>query len=212
MVIHISKWLECICCEYPDDRFFIVSCFDVTILWYMVVILHRNGEGNSFDPAFKTNFLKTESLTFIKALGIVFHFRIIITYLIWTIVYSYIGDNMIDPKESEWYGTYEGDFNTIIPLSQSPWFLNDTFWLQTLSNQGRLSYNTSTGDHLQFTTADLQNWMLQGMSLYNPSYSLCSIMLLSCLFVVYSWIRTINEAWINYDDNEFQEISWHRRR
>jgi len=69
---------------------------------------------------------------------------------------------MIDPKDSEWWGTYAaGSTTTIIPMNQTQWYVDDTFGLQTMDRASRLSFNTSTGDHLQFSSADLQNWMLQ---------------------------------------------------
>jgi palmitoyl-protein thioesterase len=100
-----------------------------------------NGESEAaFNPAFKSNFLKTTSLTMIKALA----------------------DTMIDPKDSEWWGSYDvGSFTKLLPMNQTSWYTADTFGLKTMDQGGRLSFNTSVGDHLQFTKAELEAWMLQ---------------------------------------------------
>jgi len=71
-------------------------------------------------------------------------------------------DTMIDPKDSEWWGSYAvGSTSTVLPMAQTAWYQQDTFGLQTLDKAGRLTFNTSTGDHLQFSLTDLQAWLVQ---------------------------------------------------
>jgi len=102
-------------------------------------IAQWNGEGSSFDPAQKTNFLKTQQLTMIKALG----------------------DTMIDPRESEWWGSYStGSYTNLLTMRDTVWYGADTFGLKTLDLSGRLLFNTSNGNHLQFSNTDLENWMI----------------------------------------------------
>ena len=52
----------------------------------------------------------------------------------------------------QWFGFYApGQDKTILPLEQSPLYLEDWLGLQKLDSAGRLQQLSCIGDHLQFT-------------------------------------------------------------
>eukprot|EP01065_Artemidia_motanka_P050504 TRINITY_DN865_c0_g1_i1.p2 TRINITY_DN865_c0_g1~~TRINITY_DN865_c0_g1_i1.p2 ORF type:complete len:340 (+),score=161.42 TRINITY_DN865_c0_g1_i1:76-1095(+) len=98
-----------------------------------------NGEGEtSFNSTFKTNFLRTEKMTMVKALG----------------------DHMVFPNEGEWWGHFaEGSFTEVVKMRDTEYYKQDTFGLKTMDSQGRLAFNTTDGDHLQFSMEQLFWWV-----------------------------------------------------
>jgi len=65
---------------------------------------------------------------------------------------QFTNDTMVQPIASEWFGFYApGQDKTILPLEQSPLYLEDWLGLQKLDSAGRLQQLSCIGDHLQFT-------------------------------------------------------------
>eukprot|EP00756_Hemistasia_phaeocysticola_P038182 Hpha_TRINITY_DN16742_c0_g3::TRINITY_DN16742_c0_g3_i4::g.80475::m.80475/K01074/PPT; palmitoyl-protein thioesterase len=97
-----------------------------------------NGEGaTTFNPTFKSNFLRTEQMHAVKALG----------------------DHMVFPNEGEWWGHFaEGSYTEVVQMRDTEYYKQDTFGLKTLDQSGKLTFSTTPGDHLQFSTTDLYGW------------------------------------------------------
>ena len=63
---------------------------------------------------------------------------------------------MVEPNDSEWFGFYaDGSKTQAIPMHKTQWYLEDSFGLQTLDKAGKIFFETTPGDHLQFSIRDL---------------------------------------------------------
>ena len=61
-------------------------------------------------------------------------------------------DTMVEPKESEHFEFYApGQAENILPLRESPIYLEDRIGLRALDESGRLHFLEVEGDHLQFS-------------------------------------------------------------
>merc|ERR1712055_129134 len=61
-------------------------------------------------------------------------------------------DTMVEPKESEHFEFYTpGQSDVILPLKESPIYVEDRIGLKALDESGRLHFLDVEGDHLQFT-------------------------------------------------------------
>lgn len=61
-------------------------------------------------------------------------------------------DTMVEPRESEHFEFYvPGQAEEILPLRESPLYLEDWIGLRTLDETGRLHFYSVEGDHLQFS-------------------------------------------------------------
>ena len=99
-----------------------------------------NNEGETINEMFKTNFLKTNKFVMVKALA----------------------DTMVFPNEGEWYGHYEdgkNDYKTILRMNETNWYKSDLFGLKTADEAGKIHFETTPGNHLQFTEKDLFGWI-----------------------------------------------------
>jgi hypothetical protein len=93
-----------------------------------------NNEGAVSNSTFKTNFLKTKKFAMVKALQ----------------------DAMVFPNEGEWWGHYaDGQFSTVLTMKETNWYLQDTFGLKTADEAGRIFFETTPGNHLDFTEQQL---------------------------------------------------------
>jgi len=45
----------------------------------------------------------------------------------------------------------------LVPFTESDFYLNDTLGLKTLNEAGRIQFVSVDGDHLQFSTSDINN-------------------------------------------------------
>jgi len=67
-------------------------------------------------------------------------------------------DTMVEPKESEHFEYYApGQAEVIVPLRESPIYLEDRIGLKALDEAGRLHFYEVEGDHLQFS----RDWFVQ---------------------------------------------------
>merc|ERR1712046_14810 len=61
-------------------------------------------------------------------------------------------DGMVEPRESEHFEFYTpGQSDVILPLRESPIYVEDRIGLKALDESGRLHFLDVEGDHLQFT-------------------------------------------------------------
>jgi palmitoyl-protein thioesterase len=95
-----------------------------------------NNEGPAKNQTYKDNFVKLEKLVLVKALQ----------------------DTMIQPRDSEWFGFFaDNSQSTLLPMNETMWYLEDSFGLQTLHKAGRVYFETTPGNHLQFGVKDLEH-------------------------------------------------------
>jgi len=68
------------------------------------------------------------------------------------ILVKHSDDSMVEPRESEHFEFYSpGQSDIILPLKESPIYLEDRIGLKALDEAGRLHFLEVDGDHLQFT-------------------------------------------------------------
>ena len=97
-----------------------------------------NGEGVAINATYKENFIKTKRLIMIKALR----------------------DTMVFPNEGEHWGHFaDNSLSNVVPMKETTWYQQDTFGLQTLDKAGKIVFDTTEGDHLQFTEEELVGWV-----------------------------------------------------
>jgi palmitoyl-protein thioesterase len=97
-----------------------------------------NNEGNTVNPAFKENFLKTNTFAMIKA----------------------DADTVVVPREGEWFGAYaDNDYSTLLSMTETSWYKDDLFGLKTAHQDGKIKFNSTSGNHLEFTDDELYGWL-----------------------------------------------------
>jgi len=102
-------------------------------------IAQWNNEGNTVDPAIATNFGKTKRFAMIKAEK----------------------DTMVYPNDGEWWGSFAEDGKTKLAMNETDWYKKDLFGLKTADEAGKIFFNSTTGNHLKFTEAELFGWVDQ---------------------------------------------------
>jgi hypothetical protein len=61
-------------------------------------------------------------------------------------------DTMVYPNAGEWWGQFApGQFKTIQTMKETDLFKNNLFGLQTVATAGKVTFNQTAGQHLQFT-------------------------------------------------------------
>jgi palmitoyl-protein thioesterase len=97
-----------------------------------------NNEGDTPNPDYKTNFGKTESFVMVKAMQ----------------------DTMVYPNEGEHWGALaDGSFKTVLPMKETTVYKEDTFGLKTADEAGKIKFETTAGNHLQFSETELFGWI-----------------------------------------------------
>ena len=103
-------------------------------------LAQMNNEGNTVDKTINENFGKVEKFVMVKALG----------------------DTMVYPNAGEWWGHFKDgadDYRTVVPLNQTNWYKEDLFGLKTAFDAGKMHFETTPGNHLQFTEKELFGWI-----------------------------------------------------
>jgi len=100
-------------------------------------IAQWNNEGDTVDPTINVNFAKTKRFAMIKAMK----------------------DTMIYPNDGEWWGAFDVDGKTRLAMNETEWYTKDLFGLKTADEAGKIFFDSSPGDHLQFTEAELFGWV-----------------------------------------------------
>jgi len=98
---------------------------------------NNEGTEGSTDLAIKENFGKTQKFAMIKALG----------------------DTVVIPNEGEWWGSYDNDFQSVLNMKETSWYKDDLFGLRTADESGKIFFNTTEGNHLDFTDDELYGWL-----------------------------------------------------
>jgi len=97
-----------------------------------------NNEGNSVNATYKANFVSVSKFIMVKALA----------------------DTMIFPNEGEHWGHFaDGSLKTVVPMRETEWYKQDLFGLKTVDEAGKIQFNTTTGNHLQFSRDQLIAWV-----------------------------------------------------
>jgi len=101
-------------------------------------IAQWNNEGKAVDPTINANFAKTKRFIMIKALQ----------------------DSMVYPSEGEHWGHYaDGSRTKILTMKETDWYQKDMFGLKTADEAGKILFNTTAGNHLQFSQQELAYWV-----------------------------------------------------
>jgi len=101
-------------------------------------IAQWNNEGNTVNATFKTNFEMTKMYVMVEALK----------------------DTMVYPNEGEHWGQFtDGGFKDITTMKDTEWYKSNLFGLQTIDQAGGIFFETTPGNHLQFTETQLFGWL-----------------------------------------------------
>jgi palmitoyl-protein thioesterase len=93
-------------------------------------LVEMNNE-KSINADFASNWESLESVCLVKALA----------------------DTVVIPNDSEWFGFFQdGTFEIVWVYNEAPWYSNDLFGLKSLDSSGRVFFNTTDGNHLDFET------------------------------------------------------------
>merc|ERR1711907_924731 len=124
-------------------------------------IAEWNGEADTgVNETYKVNFGKTKAFAMIKAEK----------------------DTMVFPNEGEWWGHFadgSDDYKTVLRMNETEWYKSDLFGLKTANEAGKIHFESTPGNHLQFTETDLFGWISKYWT-SSPTLTL-----------------TINQEWLN---------------
>jgi len=68
------------------------------------------------------------------------------------VLVMFLKDEMIVPKESEWFGFFPENNGTYVqPFNESDWYKKDTLGIKTLYDSNRLKFLSVDGGHLQIS-------------------------------------------------------------
>ncbi len=82
------------------------------------------------------------------------------------------GDTVVVPREGEWFGSYaDNDYTKILPMAETTWYKEDLFGLKTAHEQDKIFFNSTTGNHLDFTDEELYAWLDLYCYVNNPFVS-----------------------------------------
>eukprot|EP01060_Flectonema_neradi_P008549 TRINITY_DN160_c2_g2_i1.p1 TRINITY_DN160_c2_g2~~TRINITY_DN160_c2_g2_i1.p1 ORF type:complete len:357 (+),score=95.33 TRINITY_DN160_c2_g2_i1:43-1071(+) len=96
-----------------------------------------NQEGRKVHPEYKENFGKTKRFAMIKAEK----------------------DTMVFPNEGEWWGHFQdGSRKVVLTMRETSAYKQDTYGLQTADKAGKIIFNSTARNHLQFTKEQLLWW------------------------------------------------------
>jgi len=99
----------------------------------------NNENPSRVNITFNANFAKTQKFAMVRALK----------------------DSMVYPNEGEhWGGMEAGTYRKVgVPMNQTELYKKDLFGLRTANEAGKIVFETTPGDHLQFTDAQLYGWV-----------------------------------------------------
>jgi len=70
-----------------------------------------------------------------------------------------LGDTVVVPREAEWWGAFDTDYKTTLTMKETNWYKSDTFGLKTADDLGKILFNTTNGNHLDFTQEEMFSWL-----------------------------------------------------
>merc|ERR1719482_1108698 len=99
----------------------------------------NNENPNKFKPEYKANFAKTNKFAMVKAAQ----------------------DSMVYPNENEHWGAMDDAPNgdKILTMKETKFYQQDLFGLKTADEAGKIHFEETAGDHLEFTDAELYGWI-----------------------------------------------------
>jgi len=98
----------------------------------------NNENPATINATYAANFGKLKSLAMVKAMQ----------------------DTMVYPNEAEWWGQMADEsYDTILTMKDTKWYKNDLFGLRTADEAGKIAFETTPGNHLQFTETELFGWV-----------------------------------------------------
>jgi palmitoyl-protein thioesterase len=103
-------------------------------------LAHWNNENpDMVKPEYKTNFQKTNKFAMVKAAK----------------------DSMVYPNENEHWGAMDDapNGNVILQMKDTKFYKQDLFGLKSADEAGKIFFEETTGDHLQFTKEELYGWV-----------------------------------------------------
>jgi palmitoyl-protein thioesterase len=100
------------------------------------VLAQWNNEGDTFTQSFKDNFVKVEKFVMVEALE----------------------DTMVEPKEGEHWSFLNAD-RAIVSMRETELYKKDSFGLQTVDKAQKIFFETTAGDHMQFSHTELYGWL-----------------------------------------------------
>jgi len=69
-------------------------------------------------------------------------------------------DTMVFPNAGEWWGEFADDnFKSTVAMKDTPLYKNNNFGLQTVDQAMKIRFNSTDGEHLQFTVQQLDAWI-----------------------------------------------------
>ena len=90
-----------------------------------------NNEDGTVNATLTKNFESLQSICLVKALN----------------------DTVVIPNDSEWFGYFQNNsYDLKWGTTDAPWYIDNWFGLKTLDLKKTLFFNTTDGDHLQFST------------------------------------------------------------
>jgi palmitoyl-protein thioesterase len=99
----------------------------------------NNENPDTVDPSINVNFAKTNQFVMVKAAK----------------------DSMVYPNENEHWGAMDDapNGNRILSMKETKFYKQDLFGLKTADEAGKIHFEETSGDHLQFTDAELYGWI-----------------------------------------------------
>mmetsp|Transcript_11590 Transcript_11590/g.31021 ORF Transcript_11590/g.31021 Transcript_11590/m.31021 type:complete len:362 (+) Transcript_11590:72-1157(+) len=98
----------------------------------------NNEDPTSANATFKSNFAKTKRFAMVKAAE----------------------DNMVYPNEGEWWGAMEdGEYGKALTMKETRLYQEDSFGLKTADEAGKIFFESTSGEHLEFTDEQLYGWV-----------------------------------------------------
>lgn len=98
----------------------------------------NNENPANINATFKANFGKVKRYAMVKALK----------------------DSMVYPNEGEWWGAMEdGSDKQALAMKDTKFYKEDLFGLKTADEAGKFAFETTPGNHLEFTDAQLYGWV-----------------------------------------------------
>jgi palmitoyl-protein thioesterase len=98
----------------------------------------NNEDSTSINATYTSNFAKVKKFAMVKALK----------------------DSMVFPNEGEHWGSEpDGSFGTPLEMKDTKFYKDNLFGLKDADAANKIFYETTPGDHLQFTNAELLGWV-----------------------------------------------------
>jgi len=98
----------------------------------------NNENPAAVNQTFATNFAKTKKFAMVKAMQ----------------------DSMVYPNEGEWWGAIpDGSYKEALTMKDTEFYKNDMFGLKTADEAGKIFFESTPGDHLDFTEEQLYGWV-----------------------------------------------------